>query len=155
MSPQQLQLRVVDKDNVRAACNITLEPGQERFVAPVAVSLAQAYTQPDVAWPRLVYDGDEVVGFVMAHFDPADGEHHLWRLNIAAGHQGKGYGTFAVMEVAREAKRRGATELLASYVPGEGEPLPFYQRLGFVPTGEKDGDEIVIRLPLDGIDAGE
>ena len=43
----------------------------------------------------------------------------------------------------------GATELLTSYVPGEGGPAGFYARLGFVPTGEVDGDgEVIVRLPL-------
>lgn len=39
------------------------------FVAPVAQSLAEAYVHPDIAWPRLVCDGERVVGFVMAFFD--------------------------------------------------------------------------------------
>lgn len=39
-------------------------------MAPVAVSLAEAYAQPRVAWPRLVYDGEQLVGFVMGAFDP-------------------------------------------------------------------------------------
>ena len=125
-----------------------MEPGQEQFVAPVAVSLAQAYTEPDQAWPRLVYDGDEVVGFVMAHFDADAGTYYLWRLNVAAGQQGKGYGTFAVREVVAEAQRRGASRLLVSYVPADGHPGPFYERLGFVPTGEMEDEEVVLALDL-------
>lgn len=31
------------------------------------------YTEPDVAWPLLVYDGASVVGFVMAHFEESTG----------------------------------------------------------------------------------
>ena len=34
-------------------------------------------------------------------------------------------------------RNAGATELLTSYTTGEGEPWPFYERLGFVPTGER------------------
>jgi len=51
---------------------------------------------PHIAWPRVIYDGDQLVGFIMAAFAP---EHenplfhsYLWRLNIGAEHQGKGYG---------------------------------------------------------------
>jgi diamine N-acetyltransferase len=55
--------------NVRAACQLELRPGQEGVVAPVAWSLADAYAAPPgVAWPRLVYDGDELVGFLMVGF---------------------------------------------------------------------------------------
>ena len=98
--PTGLRLEQVTQQNVRAACQLRLRPGQEDLVAPVAWSLADAYTLPDIAWPRLICDGDELVGFIMAAFDPgnADDLYHsyLWRLNIGADHQGRGYGRFAV-----------------------------------------------------------
>jgi diamine N-acetyltransferase len=143
-----LRLVVVDDDNVRAACSLTLKPGQENFVAPVAISLAEAYVNQDVAWPRLVYDRDTLVGFVMAEFDETEDDFWLWRLNIAGDHQGRGYGAFAVREVAREAARRGATRLLTSYVPADDGPAGFYAGLGFVPTGEIDDGEVVVALDL-------
>lgn len=36
-----------------------------------------------------------------------------------------------------------------SVVPGEGSALAFYARLGFVETGEVEGDEHVMRLLLE------
>jgi diamine N-acetyltransferase len=60
----------VTSENVRAACKLKTRPGQEDLVAPVAWSLAEAYTVPDIAWPRLIYDGDQLVGFIMAAFAP-------------------------------------------------------------------------------------
>ena len=40
-------------------------------------------------------------------------------------------------------------ELLTSYTTGEGEPWPFYERFGFVPTGERDeAGEIILSLDL-------
>ncbi len=93
-------------------------------MAPVAWSLAEAYVNPEIAWPRLVFDGDELVGFVMGGFDPHGPVDAfrcgVWRLNIAAGRQGNGYGRFAV-------------EL----------------RLGFRPTGEVIHDQIVGEILLD------
>jgi hypothetical protein len=38
-----------------------------------------------------------------------------------------------------------------SYVPREGNPSPFYMRMGFVETGEKDGTEIVMEQALDAL----
>jgi len=46
------------------------------------------------------------------------------------------------------AGRPGATELYTSAVPGEGSALPFYERYGFVRTGEIDEGEVVLRLGL-------
>ncbi|GAA3209211.1 GNAT family N-acetyltransferase [Dactylosporangium siamense] len=133
-----LRLELVTPDNVRDACAIDLKPGQERFVESVAQSLAEAYAQPDLAWPRLIYDRDALVGFVMGGFDPEVPHFRstLWRLAIAAGHQGRGYGAFAVLGVAQEARRRGHDVLMTYYVPGEDGPAGFYQRLGFAPTGD-------------------
>lgn len=147
-----MHLREVTAHNVRAACDLRVEPGQERFVAPVAVSLAEAYAQPDLAWPRLVYDGDELVGFVMAEFDAAERFAGLWRLLIAAGHQRRGYGTFAVRAVIAEARDRGAVRLVTSYVPDPDGPGEFYEHLGFEPTGEVEDGEIVVRLDLSALD---
>ncbi len=38
-----------------------------------------------------------------------------------------------------------------SWHPGVGGPGPLYERLGFVPTGELDNDEVVARLQLNGV----
>jgi diamine N-acetyltransferase len=44
--------------------------------------------------------------------------------------------------------RPGADVLLTSCGAGEGSPQPFYERYGFVPTGEIKWDEVVLRLDL-------
>jgi diamine N-acetyltransferase len=147
-----LQLAKITPENVDAVCRLRVRPDQERFVDPVVTSLAEAYAYGEVAWPRVVYDGERIVGFVMAGFDP---EHvvepyrcYLWRLNIAADRQRQGYGSFAVAEVCAEARRRGRTRLWVSWQPGEGGPEPFYTRLGFRVTGEVVDGEIVAERQL-------
>jgi diamine N-acetyltransferase len=38
---------------------------------------------------------------------------------------------------------------LTSYTEGDGEPGPFYRRLGFAPTGERDIEgEVILALAL-------
>lgn len=88
---------MITKDNVEAACRVSVRPDQEKFSSPVAWSLAEAYAQPEIAWPRLIVEDDEIVGFLMGFFDivwdPAQSDDRrsgLWRLNIAAEHQGRG-----------------------------------------------------------------
>jgi diamine N-acetyltransferase len=54
-----------------------------------------------------------------------------------------------VRQVAELVRDQGATELLTSYVSGEGGPAGFYRRLGFVPTGDHDGNgETIVGLAL-------
>ena len=141
----RLRLAQLTADNVDAAIGLELRPGQERFVAPVVRSIAEAYVHP-TAWPRLVLDGDEVVGFVMANFDP-DNELEafrcgIWRLNVAGAAQGRGVGRFAVDAVAEEARRRGRSRITVLWEKGPGGPEGFYLRLGFVPTGELFGEVV-------------
>lgn len=147
-----LRIEKVTRANVRAACGLELRPGQESLVAPVAWSLAEAYTAPEIAWPRLVYDGDELVGFVMAAF-AADHENdiyhsYLWRLNISGTAQRRGYGRHAVAAVAAEAARRGQRRLTVSWADEPHGPEGFYLRLGFRRTGDIIHGEIVGELPL-------
>jgi len=141
------RLEPVTQENVRAACKLKTRPGQEDLVAPVAWSLAEAYTMPDIVWPRLIYDGGQLVGFIMAVFDPEDENalfhSYLCRMNIGAEHQGKGYGRFAVEALCQEAIRRGQHRLTVSYHPYQHGPEGFYRRLGFDPTGEHNDDEVV------------
>ncbi len=144
----EVSLREVTEDTVRAICALQVAPGQERFVAPNAVSIAQAYFSKE-AWFRAIYAGETPVGFVMLEDDPENEEYFLWRLMIAGEHQGKGYGRRAMELLIEHVKTRpGARELLTSYLPGDGSPEGFYRSLGFEPTGEVDDGELVIRLPL-------
>lgn len=135
-----LELRTVTAQNLPALTRFPLRAGQERFVAPVVDSIAEAYVTP-TAWPRAIVDGEDVVGFVMANFDP-DNELEafrcgIWRLNVAADAQGRGVGRFAVEEVARESRRRSQDRMTALWEQGDGGPEQFYLRCGFRPTGER------------------
>lgn len=149
-----LRLEKITPGNLDAALGVRVRPDQEHLVAPVVKSLAEAYVHPDVAWPRLVLDGERTVGFLMAFLDidfAGDGtgkdiRSGLWRLNIAAGEQGRGYGRFAVGAVAAEIRRRGGTRLTATWEPGDDGPERFYLGLGFRLTGETSGDETVGEL---------
>jgi diamine N-acetyltransferase len=134
---------------VLAVCALAVLPHQTRLVAPNAVSLAQALFEP-TAWYRAIYADETLVGFVMVEDDPTAQEYSLWRFMVAGPYQGRGFGRQALDLVVEYVRTRpGATELLTSYVPGEGSPGDFYVKLGFEETGEVDDDgEVVMRLPL-------
>lgn len=141
-------LREVTNDNVRAVSILQVAPSQRGFVAPNAVSFAEAMFQPK-AWFRAVVVDDVPVGFVMLSIDQVEPEYYLWRYMIDERYQGRGYGRAALAQVVDHVRTLpGATELLVSWVPEPGGPEPFYRGLGFEPTGEVDGDEVVARLTL-------
>jgi diamine N-acetyltransferase len=148
------RLEEITSANLDAALSIHVRPDQEFAVAPVVKSLAEAYVHPGTAWPRLILDDDRPVGFLMAFLDidwREDGtlfRSGLWRLNIADGEQGRGYGRFAVEAVAAEIRRRGGKELYVSWHTGENGPEDFYLGLGFRPNGEIVEGETVGVLDL-------
>ncbi|MDX3618521.1 GNAT family N-acetyltransferase [Streptomyces europaeiscabiei] len=151
-------LEQITPANLEAALAVSIRPDQEHLVEPVARSLAEAYVHPGVAWPRLIRDGDRAVGFLMAFLDidwKGDGSgtdirSGLWRLNIAADEQGRGYGRFAVESVAAEIRSRGGSRLYVTWHPGPDGPEAFYLGLGFRTTGETSGHQTVGVLELDG-----
>jgi diamine N-acetyltransferase len=144
----EVELREVSGETVREICALQVAPDQRRFVAPNAVSFAEAIYEAK-AWYRAVYADGQPVGFAMLSIDTQKPEYYLWRYMIADRLQGRGYGRAAlglIVDHVRSLPK--ARELLVSWVPGEGSPEPFYRGLGFVPTGEIDGGEVVARLEL-------
>ena len=151
----QVTLREITAETVRAVIKLSVAEDQHRFVAPNAVSLAQALFAPD-AWYRAIYLGEEPVGFVMLSDDsllevmPANPEVGIWRFMVDAKHQRKGIGRAAMLLIIEHVRSKGLfKKLKLSYVPGEGGPEQLYLSLGFRPTGEVDEDEVVMELPLD------
>jgi diamine N-acetyltransferase len=137
------------RDTVRAICRLTdtLTPPKKHFVAPNAVSIAQAHFQPK-AWFRAIYADETPVGFVMLYDDP-EGEppdnepvYFLWRFMIAQQHHGKGFGRQAIERLIDYVKTRpGAKELEVSCGEGPGSPEGFYRKLGFERSGKMYDDE--------------
>jgi diamine N-acetyltransferase len=142
-------LREITRETVREIVKLKVAPGQEQFVATNGMSIAEAHYSPDVAWFRAIYFGEAPVGFVMLSDDSVKQVYYLWRFMIDGRYQRKGIGQRAlelVMDYVRT--RPGATSILTSVVPGEGTPGPFYERMGFVYTGEKEDNELVMRREL-------
>ncbi|GGQ42565.1 GNAT family N-acetyltransferase [Couchioplanes azureus] len=151
-----MRLEKITPENYEAALAVTVRPDQEDLVEPVVKSLAEAYVFAEYAWPRLIHDGDKVVGFLMAFLDipwdpardPGDLRSGVWRLNIAAQAQGRGYGRFAVEAVCAEIRARGGARAYVTWEPRPGGPEDFYRKLGFRPTGERSGGQTVGVLDL-------
>ena len=128
-------LREVTAETVRAICALRTTQDQERFVAPNALSIAQAYFEPSAAF-RAIYAGETPVGFLMWRPGREAGTCFLWRFMVDAQYQGRGYGRSALALWADALRSQGARRLSLSYVPGAGSPHQFYQSFGFEDTGE-------------------
>ena len=145
-SKADITLREITRETVRAITSLRVAPEQERFVAPTAVSIAEAHFSPELAWFRAIYLGETPVGFVMLDEQPAEAKYFLWRFMVDGRFQGRGVGRRALELVLERVKANpGAKMIETSVVPGPGSPGPFYERMGFVYTGAEEEGERVMR----------
>ena len=145
---ESITLQEITQETLYPILRLQVAEDQRSFVAPNAKSIAEAHFSKE-AWFRGIYLGDQPVGFVMLYADTEKPEYFLWRLMIDKDHQGNGFGYQAMQQVIEHVKTLpNADELLTSYVPGDGNPSPFYQKLGFEETGEVIDGENVLKLKL-------
>lgn len=153
--------KITDK-NFKECINLDPGEGNDKFVAPNTISLAQAYlaiaNDTCTPMPFAIYEGEEMIGFIQLAYIREDQDEDLdesiyevWRFMIAHESQGKGYGKTALMQAIEYIKTfpcGKANKVYLSYVPGNSGASGLYSSLGFTETGEVDGTEIVMALDL-------
>jgi len=144
----EVTLREVTEDTVRSVCELAVKEEQNSYVAPNAISIAEAYFSKD-AWFRAIYADETPVGFAMLEVQPKKAEYYLWRFMVDAQHQKSGFGRRAMVLLIEHVRTMpNAIEFLTSVVPGDDCPQGFYEGLGFQLTGEWDNGEAIMRLVL-------
>jgi diamine N-acetyltransferase len=139
-------LREVDSENFKRCVKLEVRDDQKSFVAPNVYSIAQSKVEPAYA-PWAVYDGDEMVGFVMYGYDREDDCYCIARVMIDKDQQGKGYGRAAMEEVVRRLRATpGCREVALSIEPENEVAQRLYESLGFKKTGALVQGEEVMRL---------
>ncbi len=154
-SPDRLRLVPLTLENNRSHYALRTHHSQERFVAPMSWSFADALF-PEVVdgapvVPRLYgveADGEPVAFVMIAEVTSAHPEPYLWRFLVDRRHQRRGVGRRALDLLCDQLRAEGCTTLVTSWVPGPGTPAPFYRRYGFLETGEMVDGETVVRLQL-------
>jgi len=147
-----LRLEELSATTIVDANNLTLRRGQEQFVTPPSYAIADSFLNPVTSWPRVVLDGNRVVGFIRGNFDPDAAQEEfrscVWRVTVAADAQGSGVGKFAVWALAEEARGRGFERLTALWEPGDEGPEAFFLKVGFTIVGQTQYGENIGALSL-------
>ena len=154
IAPEEVTLREIDHETVVTIVKPSVSESQKGFVAPNAVSLAQALFSEE-AWYRAINAEDEPVGLVMLYDEslgtppPEAPGVGVWRFMVDERHQGRGIGRQAMRRVIDHVRAKGVfTTPEPSYGPGPGCPEPFEASMGLRPTGRMDDDEVVLELAL-------
>ncbi|MGI6641026.1 MAG: GNAT family N-acetyltransferase [Limnochordia bacterium] len=143
---------------------IQLEPfeHQKQFVASNLYSLAEAYIASAngdfVPMPYGIYAGEDMVGFIMLAYDPADPDdgddesvYKICRLMLDKRYQGRGYARKAVeqaLALIRSFPYGEAGLVVLSYKPTNDRARRLFSSLGFQETGEMNDDEVWAVLEL-------
>ncbi len=148
MTTPVVTLREITAETVRAICELEPHQAQSGFVAPNAVSIAQAHFNPAAVF-RAFYADEEPVGFIMWRPEDDGASCFLWRFMIDGRHQGKGYGREAIALWLESLPSQGYKLARLSYVAGDDGPHGFYLAQGFKDTGEtRANDERLMELAL-------
>ena len=148
----ELTLQELTAQTIVVANGLTLKPGQEDFLHPETYTHSEEQLDPSGSWPRVVMDGERVVGYIMGAFDADAREDYLraalWRIEVADGAQGMGVGRFAVDAFADEARARGFERATVVWASGEDGPEKFFQAVGFQIVGQTPYGENLGALQL-------
>lgn len=146
-----ITLKKIDESNFIDCFNLKLAEGQNKFVSHPIRSLAQAYVYYHQCTPFGIYAGDIMVGYVMVIYDYDTNEYNLWHLMIDRRYQGMGYGKQAVrlcLGYIRQNPFGLGTAVLLTCHEENTVAVSLYKSLEFQETGNRDGEEIEMKLTL-------
>ncbi|MFF8386872.1 GNAT family N-acetyltransferase [Streptomyces kanasensis] len=146
---RRISLHEVHDENWRAVADVAPLDGQRRFVAALAARYLLLSTREQV-WRSLAVCADgTVTGHVMWGRDE-DGSHWIGGMVVDGAEQGRGVGRAALLTLmAWLAGGDDCRELRLAYHPENTAAHHLYTSLGFRPTGETEGDEVVAAVPAE------
>ncbi|WP_137937373.1 GNAT family N-acetyltransferase [Chitinivorax sp. B] len=149
MPTQPISLQALSHDNFDTVVKLQVHPAQRHFVANNDNTIAKAYLDHDAVLLRVICTENQPVGLLACWCVPSQQQFHLLRFMIDAQYQSLGYGQAAIRLLLDELREQhDATAVTLYYREGPGSPRPFYEKLGFSDTGERDGDEFIMRIQL-------
>lgn len=152
-----IELKEIGYDTLKEVIEIydTLSDGDKKHVAPNIYSLAEAYINHSIAWPRAIMLNKEVIGFVMLGLDNYMADEHdwpvyyLWRFMIASEFQGQGYGKQVLDLIVQKCKEEERRYLYVSCTRIDPMPYEMYIKYGFIDTGKVEEGEQVLKLKIE------
>ena len=143
-----IQLETVTPENWRPGLRV--RDDQRNFVSDSAGILARAYAyREDRSRAFIIYNDDLPVGMAMYHDFDDWKAYDFSQFFIDQRYQGNGFGHEAAAQILQMMKDDGKYDkVVLCYIDGDDAARKLYEKLGFIHTGEADGDEIIMELRL-------
>ncbi|HFI0070406.1 TPA: GNAT family N-acetyltransferase [Streptococcus suis] len=143
-----IRLELVNKDNFDQVLDLEVAPKDQRRVASVEYSLAQAwlYRDSEDLFPYAVKSGQLTVGFLLLSFQPMENSYYIWRLLIDQKYQNQSFGKEVIRQVLQRARDdQQCHKVTVNYVIGNHKMRYILEKFGFQPVG-LDGQEMKMEL---------
>ncbi|HEM6302931.1 TPA: GNAT family N-acetyltransferase [Streptococcus suis] len=143
-----IRLELVNKENFNEVLQVQLAPQDQRRVASVEYSLAQAwlYREEENILPYAVRSGQKVIGFLLLSLLAEDKSYYVWRLLIDKDFQNRGFGKEVIRQVIGKAKADPLCHKISiHYVIGNHKMRYILEKFGFQSVGIV-GQEIKMEL---------
>ena len=143
-----IRLELVNKDNFDQVLDLEVAPKDQRRVASVEYSLAQAwlYRDSEDLFPYAVKSGQLTVGFLLLSYQPMENSYYIWRLLIDQKYQNQGFGKEVIRQVLQRARDdQQCHKVTVNYVIGNHKMRYILEKFGFQPVG-LDGQEMKMEL---------
>lgn len=143
-----IRLELVNKDNFDQVLDLEVAPKDQRRVASVEYSLAQAwlYRDSEVLFPYAVKSGQLTVGFLLLSYQPMENSYYIWRLLIDQKYQNQRFGKEVIQQVLQRARDdQQCHKVTVNYVIGNHKMRYILEKFGFQPVG-LDGQEMKMEL---------
>ena len=143
-----IRLELVNKDNFDQVLDLEVAPKDQRRVASVEYSLAQAwlYRDSEDLFPYAVKSGQLTVGFLLLSYQPMENSYYIWRLLIDQKYQNQSFGKEVIRQVLQRARNdQQCHKVTVNYVIGNHKMRYILEKFGFQPVG-LDGQEMKMEL---------
>lgn len=127
-----INFREIDKTNYNTCIMLKVAENQKDYVASNEFSLVQAAYEEGL-YPLGIYDGNEMVGFLLYDYDQELEGWSFSRFMIGINHQNKGYGTIALRKFLEFFHNKFPNEKIYISVEIDNEiAIKLYEDFGFV-----------------------
>ena len=143
-----IRLELINKDNFDQVLDLEVAPKDQRRVASVEYSLAQAwlYRDSEDLFPYAVKSGQLTVGFLLLSYQPMENSYYIWRLLIDQKYQNQSFGKEIIRQVLQRARDdQQCHKVTVNYVIGNHKMRYILEKFGFQPVG-LDGQEMKMEL---------